>query len=706
MPPRMPACASFIHRASARWLCVCLFLSCLQNAFCGQFSWRRFEGKEWATCNPDKETDSETTCEVWFKAGTGSDYYNGFPKMECAAGYAYKNWWYSFGVTKIAFECYKCSACNNNVQWYESKDYFQGSIQLCTALAECGAGTEGPCSGSCTNCPVGKAGPGATPFTVFGLTFYTDAVCSNCDPGKYTATTSKSKCDDCSAGHVSGTGWGHCDPCAEGKKQTSASDCTDCPAGENNPHQAQVACFACDKGKYAANTGTKNCALCGAGTYQDSKGQANCINCDPGLYKEKEGVNIVCDECLPGTYTPGKGYMTCLNCDAGKSSLAKQSTCKDCVAGKYAFPAGSRCENCDWNTKSQSGAPQCTACEAGKFSEIAATACLSCKAGQHLNARFLSLKSSKNVITSIKDVVFELPCLWCAQCPLGTERARCLYNMSDPGTCMSCEAGKRLNLDTGICEPCPANQYREENNVTRLKQTECTMCPRYSLGPTGSNSLQNCECNAGFIRVYTDEQTFVCGCEFGRYIVNTQCEECGECIHGFYRSGCSGDNPGSCVQCNKQCSSDKQLAGCGGMHQGTCKKKTDLVRTTVSAWLKSRHKHKYYMYFHYMPSVFQLHLHVNSNVQHINWDRAHLMNTVTANLHKDSQYYAKALIMTKMCKTIRSANAHIKLKTKLPSVWMHYNQTGICHSTLPNYSTFNQSTHSIRGKQLTSCLIR
>jgi hypothetical protein len=130
------------------------------------------------------------------------------------------------------------------------------------------------------------------------------------------------------------------------------------------------------------------------------------------------------------------------------------------------------------------------------------------------------------------------------------------------------------------------------------------------------------------------------------------------------------------------------------------------VYDTVSAWLKSRHKHKYYMYFHYMPSVFQLHLHVNSNVQHINWDRAHLMNTVTANLHKDSQYYAKALIMTKMCKTIRSANAHIKLKTKLPSVWMHYNQTGICHSTLPNYSTFNQSTHSIRGKQLTSCLIR
>jgi hypothetical protein len=571
----MPACASFIHQASARWLYICLFLSCIQRAVGGEFS-EEFSKEEsdwvWRTCSPDKfdiklwepETVAQYQCTAHFKHFAGSGYQGGFNKLECSDGYAYLSTSWPDSL-RIIYRCYKCADCEK-AEW-QDWDTFQDSRQVCEALPKCAAGKSGQCV--CTDCDVGKANDGSNDF------------CTYCIAGTYASTTGKSKCDDCSAGHVSGTGWGHCDACAEGKKQTSASDCTDCPAGENNPHKAQVACFACDKGKYAASPGTINCALCGAGTYQNSKGQANCINCDPGLYKEKEGVNIVCDECLPGTYTPGKGYVTCLNCDAGKSSLAKESTCKDCVAGKYAFPAGSRCENCDWNTKSQSGAPQCTACEAGKFSEIAATACSSCKAGQHLNARFLSLKSSKNVITSIKDVVFELPCLWCAQCPLGTERARCLYNMSDPGTCMSCEAGKRLVLDTGICEPCPANQYREENNVTRLKQTECTMCPRYSLGPTGSNSLQNCECNAGFIRVYTDEQTFVCGCEFGRYIVNTQCEECGECIHGFYRSGCSGDNPGSCVQCNKQCSSDKQLAGCGGMHQGTCKKKTDLVRTPM-----------------------------------------------------------------------------------------------------------------------------
>lgn len=104
------------------------------------------------------------------------------------------------------------------------------------------------------------------------------------------------------------------------------------------------------------------------------------------------------------------------------------------------------------------------------------------------------------------------------------------------------------------------------------------------------------------------------------------------------------------------------------------------VYATVHSWLQSKHKNKYYMYFHYMPSVFQLHLHVNANVQHINWDRAHLLSTVTSNLRKDSEYYAKALILTKMCKTIRSANVHSKLKTKLPCLWVYCKQQ-VAHNT-------------------------
>lgn len=90
------------------------------------------------------------------------------------------------------------------------------------------------------------------------------------------------------------------------------------------------------------------------------------------------------------------------------------------------------------------------------------------------------------------------------------------------------------------------------------------------------------------------------------------------------------------------------------------------IYETVSKWLRCRTDKTYYFYFNYMPSVFQLHLHVNSNTQHINRERAHFLRVVCANLHKDSQYYMKALMLTKLCPTIRRANVHTKLACRLP----------------------------------------
>ena len=91
------------------------------------------------------------------------------------------------------------------------------------------------------------------------------------------------------------------------------------------------------------------------------------------------------------------------------------------------------------------------------------------------------------------------------------------------------------------------------------------------------------------------------------------------------------------------------------------------VYHTVTAWLQcNRPNQKYHMYFNYMPSVFQLHLHVNSNAQHINRERAHVLHVVCANLRRDSEHYMKALILTKMCATIRRANVHTKLSLRLP----------------------------------------
>ena len=89
------------------------------------------------------------------------------------------------------------------------------------------------------------------------------------------------------------------------------------------------------------------------------------------------------------------------------------------------------------------------------------------------------------------------------------------------------------------------------------------------------------------------------------------------------------------------------------------------VMHTVTEWIQKRHKQKYYLYFHYMPSVLQLHVHVNSNAQHINHERAHFFGTVLRNLHNNPEYYKNALILTKYCSTLRRAQVHTKMMIKL-----------------------------------------
>jgi diadenosine tetraphosphate (Ap4A) HIT family hydrolase len=52
------------------------------------------------------------------------------------------------------------------------------------------------------------------------------------------------------------------------------------------------------------------------------------------------------------------------------------------------------------------------------------------------------------------------------------------------------------------------------------------------------------------------------------------------------------------------------------------------------------------MYFNYMPSVFQLHLHISSHEAHTN-NREQPLGCVIRNLHTNPFYYANALIATK-----------------------------------------------------------
>ena len=77
------------------------------------------------------------------------------------------------------------------------------------------------------------------------------------------------------------------------------------------------------------------------------------------------------------------------------------------------------------------------------------------------------------------------------------------------------------------------------------------------------------------------------------------------------------------------------------------------VGATVTQYMQENGFETFAMYFHYLPSVFQLHLHVNtqSGSEGKPNDRIQPLQAVVRNLKFDSEHYAQALILTKNCKT-------------------------------------------------------
>lgn len=87
------------------------------------------------------------------------------------------------------------------------------------------------------------------------------------------------------------------------------------------------------------------------------------------------------------------------------------------------------------------------------------------------------------------------------------------------------------------------------------------------------------------------------------------------------------------------------------------------INNVVTAWLKENKLKKYHFFFHYMPSTFQLHMHVAAQSNKVDIRRQPL-STVIQNLRMDTLYYRKALIVTRFCKTLKRSETHKKIGHK------------------------------------------
>ena len=85
------------------------------------------------------------------------------------------------------------------------------------------------------------------------------------------------------------------------------------------------------------------------------------------------------------------------------------------------------------------------------------------------------------------------------------------------------------------------------------------------------------------------------------------------------------------------------------------------MKETVKNFLQEKHPvifDRYRFFFHYMPSVFQLHAHVSTKSMSFNINRRQPLDTVVRNLMQDTEYYQKAIILTSVIKNMRTLNVY------------------------------------------------
>jgi alpha-tubulin suppressor-like RCC1 family protein len=350
--------------------------------------------------------------------------------------------------------------------------------------------------------------------------------CANCPPNMTSPSGSMKQTDcRCNAGY-SGPDGGLCTPCPTGtfKEYTGGGTCATCPPNEYQDNTGSQTCEQCvsncEAGKYLNGCGgdySGTCNPCEDNKYQNESGKFECKHC-PSNSTSSPGSDIIddckcnagyerygiyCSACQKGFYKTNVENSGCLACEAGTFKAERgEGTCNPCEDNKYQNESGKfECKHCPSNSTSSPGSD------------------------------------------SIDD------CL----CDVGHER--------DGSKCNKCQKGKyKTDVGNGTCAPCVAGTFKD--NAGR---GVCQQCPSNMISPTGSDSVHNCQCTAG----YSGPDGGSCtACEAGFYKDSTGDGSCQPCEKGKYQ-----DVPGSqtCNSCASQCGEDQYILGCGGVDAGICK---------------------------------------------------------------------------------------------------------------------------------------
>lgn len=222
-----------------------------------------------------------------------------------------------------------------------------------------------------------------------------------------------------------------------------------------------------------------------------------------GTYSDdgKNGAGSeACQPCGPGTYSGLSGATTCKpRCDAGFNSTTtgestfNSTTCKPCDVGTYSNSTGTvNCTSCfDGWTTLVPGSTFCFPmkdCLAGTYRKTVDGTCIPCSPGS-------------------------------------------FSTVNNSASCTLCETGKHSAVQGALsCQArCGPGFYSKTSGESTFFSETCQTCPRDFDAPTGSTTLTNCTCAAGFFGPNVGPCV---PCPAGSFKAGAGSAGCTQCVHG------------------------------------------------------------------------------------------------------------------------------------------------------------------------------
>ena len=176
----------------------------------------------------------------------------------------------------------------------------------------------------------------------------------------------------------------------------------------------------------------------------------------------------------------------------------------------------------------ENGAFTCGACPAGTYKDVAGFhACTKCRAGTYSDA-----------IASVSSEGF------CRSCPSGT------YSPSGSESVSNCVCNKGYTASDGDgkgCQACLPGTYKSFPG-----SAVCMQCFDNATSPAASDSLDDCECDEGFLGSLSCTP-----CPPGSYKDNKGSSACTPCEAGKYNNKEAADDESLCLPCFSNSFSEK-----------------------------------------------------------------------------------------------------------------------------------------------------